>query len=115
MAEKSDRRDAVKTMAAAGGLLLLAGSASADQPEDSNTLAGEWFNRGKLDQPCAIFAQGRVLLVVNEKDKLGTALVTEAGKFVVLRGDGWEEGLVGELADGGKTLAWKGGATWKRI
>jgi hypothetical protein len=114
MTEKPKRRDVLKATAVAGGLLLLGGTASAQAGRESR-LAGEWLNEGKVDQPCAIFAQGRVLLVVNEKDKLGTALVTEAGKFVVLRGDGWEEGLVGELADGGKTLAWKGGATWKRI
>ena len=112
MAEKSDRRDAVKTMAAAGGLLLLAGSASADQPEDSNTLAGEWFNRGKLDQPCAVFQYGRVLILINEKGDLATGQFTEANQFTVLKG--WGKEVVGQVQDRGQVIGWKGGGNWKR-
>jgi hypothetical protein len=58
MPEELDRRDAVKAVAAAGGLLLLGNSASADDPPPPTTLTGEWFNGGKLDQPCAIFNRG---------------------------------------------------------
>ena len=114
MSEKLRRREMVKTAAVAGGLLLLGGAASA-QADRGSRLPGEWFNEGKVEQPCAIFAQGRVLLVVNEKGNLATARVIEAGRFVILKGDGWEEGLVGELADGGRAIAWKGGGAWRRI
>jgi hypothetical protein len=114
MTEKPKRRDVLRATAVAGGVLLLGGAAPA-QAERGSRLAGEWLNEGKVDQPCAIFVQGRVLLVVNEKGDLGTGRVTEAGKFVILKGDGWEEGLVGELAEGGKVIAWKGGATWKKL
>lgn len=112
MAEKRDRRDAVKTMAAAGGLLLLTGSASADQPEDSTSLTGEWFNGGKLDQPCAVFQQGRVLILINEKGDLATGQFTEANQFTVLKGWGGES--VGRVVDRGRVIAWKGGGNWKR-
>jgi hypothetical protein len=114
MGDKLRRRDVMKAAAATGGLLLL-GSAAPAQAERGSKLAGEWLNEGKLDQPCAIFAQGRVLLVVNERGELATGRVTEAGKLVILKGAGWDEGLVGELADDGKTLAWKGGGAWKRL
>jgi hypothetical protein len=93
MTEKTDRRDAVKTVAAAGGLLLLGGLATADEPEAANSLSGEWFNGGKLEQPCAIFQQGRVLLLINERGDIASAQMTEANQFTVLRG--WQGEAIG--------------------
>ena len=52
------------------------------------------------------------MLLVNEEGELATARLTEAKKFVVLKG--WEEGLTGELDDKGKAIAWSNGTTWKR-
>jgi hypothetical protein len=114
MTEKLRRRDLVKTVAAAGGLLVLGCVASAAPPDKTSKLPGEWLYEGKKDQPCAIFQHGRVLLLVNEDGELATARLTEAKKFVVLKGDGWEEGLVGQLDDNGKIIAWTNGTTWKR-
>jgi hypothetical protein len=115
MTEKLRRRDLVKTVAAAGGLLVLGSAASAAEPDKAGKLAGEWFYDGKVDQPCAIFQHGRVLLLVNEAGELATARLTEAKKFVVLKGYGWgEEGLVGKLDEKGKAIAWSNGTAWKR-
>jgi hypothetical protein len=112
--KKLMRRDVLKTVsAAAGGLLLLGGASSAAEPERASKLAGEWLNNGKLDQPCAIFAQGRVLLLVNEKGDFAVGYITEANKFAVVKG-GWGEGVEGEIAKGNNTINWKEGGTWKR-
>jgi hypothetical protein len=111
MGKKLDRRAAAKAVAAAGGLFALGGAASAAQ-KDAPGWAGEWFNGGKLDQPCAIFQHGRVLLLVNERGDLASAHLTEADKVSILQG--WEPGYTGTLGDRGKTIAWKGGAEWKR-
>jgi hypothetical protein len=112
MSEEFDRRNAVKTVAATGGLLLLGGLASADEPPERSTLAGEWFNSGKLDQPCAIFQQGRVLLLINEKGDIATGQFTEANQFTIVRG--WEGGVVGRVGERGRVIAWAGGGTWRR-
>ena len=114
MTEKLLRRDMMKAVAGAGGLLVLGSVARAAEPDKDSKLAGEWLYEGNKDQPCAIFQQGRVLLLVNEDGELATGRVTEAEKFVVLKGDGWEEGLVGELAKDGKAISWANGTTWKR-
>jgi hypothetical protein len=111
------RRDLLKTVSAAGGLLLLGGAASAAasaaEPERANTLDGEWLKDGKLDQPCAIFTQGRVMLLVNENGDLAVGFMTEADKFSVCKGS-WGEGVAGEVVRNGKTIRWKAGGSWKR-
>jgi hypothetical protein len=112
MTEKFKRRDVVKVVAAAGGLLTLGILAGAAEPDKKIKLLGEWLYDGKEDQPCAIFQQGRVLLLVNEEGELATGRITEADKLVALKG--WEEGLVGELAKNGKAINWANGTTWKR-
>ena len=112
MTEKFQRRDVVKAVAAAGGLLALGGLAGAAEPAKKINLSGEWLFDGKEDQPCAIFQQGRVLLLVNEDGELATGRITEPDKLVALKG--WEEGLVGELAKDGKAINWANGTTWKR-
>jgi hypothetical protein len=111
MDQKPKRRDVLAAVAAAGGLLVLGGGAPAAGPEPKGNPAGEWLYDGKEDQPCAIFQQGRVLLLVNEEGEWATGRFTEADKFTV---KGWEEGLVGELVDKGKTINWSNGTTWKR-
>jgi hypothetical protein len=90
------------------------GKQKAPPAKATSKWAGEWLLEGKADQPCAIFQHGRVLLLVNEKGDLATGRVTEATKLVVLKGNGWDDGLVGEFADEGKTISWGNGTTWKR-
>ena len=114
MTEKLKRRDVVKAVAAAGGLLALGGLAGATEPDKTRNLSGGWLYDGKEDQPCAIFQQRRVLLLINENGELATGRITGAEKFNVLKGDGWEEGLVGELARDGKAINWANGTSWKR-
>jgi hypothetical protein len=119
MNQKPKRRDAIKAVAAAGGLLVLGGVASAAEPDPKSKPAGEWLNEGREAEPCAIFQQGRILLLVNEAGQLATARMTEAKKFVTVKGllvngEGWEEGLVGEITDEGKAITWANGSTWKR-
>jgi hypothetical protein len=115
MTEKLRRRDLVKTVAAAGGLLVLGSAVSAAGPDKTSKWPGEWLYDGKEDQPCAIFQHGRILLLVNEEGELATARLTEAKKLVVLKGYGWgEEGLTGELDNKGKAIAWSNGTNWKR-
>jgi hypothetical protein len=113
MATNQERRTLLKTVSAAGGLLLLGGSAAGAEPERASRLAGEWLKDGKLDQPCAIFVQGRVLLLVNERGDLAVGFMTEADKFSVVKG-AWGEGVEGALGDRQRTISWKAGGTWKR-
>lgn len=112
MTEKLDRRGVAKTVAAAGGLLLLSSVASAEEPNENAPLAGEWFNGGKLNQPCAIFQHGRVLLLINEKGDIASGQMTEANQFAVLKG--WDGGVVGRVGERGKVILWKGGGSWRR-
>ncbi len=112
MSDELARRDAVKAVAATGGLFLLSGLASARERDEPGGLSGEWFNGGKLDQPCAILQMGRVLLLINEKGDLATGQMTEANQFTVLKG--WGGSVVGRIVDRGKVIAWKGGGAWKR-
>jgi hypothetical protein len=111
MNERLDRRDAAKAVAAAGGLLVLTGVGSA-HADDAGTLSGEWFNSGELDQPCAIFQQGRVLLLINEKGDMAVAHMAEANRFDVIKG--WGDGVAGRVAERGRVIAWKSGGQWKR-
>jgi len=115
MTAKVKRRDLIASLAAAGGLLALGGTAGATEPDKNDKLAGEWLMEGRNDEPCAVFQQGRVLLLVNERGDFATAMMTEAKKFTV-KSDikGWEEGLSGELVEEGKQITWLNGTVWKR-
>ena len=107
-----------------GGVLLLASlpSASGQTPtkqtdpakapaKEASKWAGEWLFDGKEDQPCAIFQQGRVLLLVNERGEMATGKITGENKIDTRWG---ENDLVGELKDEGKTISWGNDTTWKR-
>jgi hypothetical protein len=89
-------------------------AASAAEPDKTSNLPGEWRREGKEDQPCAIFQHGRILLLVNEEGEFATARLTGANKFVVLKSEHREEGLVGKLDKNGKTISWSNDTTWKR-
>jgi hypothetical protein len=116
MAEELMRRDMVKAVAAAAGGLLVLGGVSRAAPaiEKKSKWPGEWLFEGMEDQPCAIFQQGRLLLVVNEKGQLATGRIIDTNQLILANDDGFEGGLVGEIDDDGKTIAWHNGTTWKR-
>ena len=105
----------------ASGVFLPVATATGQTPakkkeppaKETSKWPGEWLFEGKADQPCAIFQHGRVLLLVNENGDFATGRITEPTKLVVLKGS-WQEGLVGELTDEGKTISWGNGSTWKR-
>jgi hypothetical protein len=50
MTENLWRRDLMKTVATAGGLLVLGSVASAAEPDKTSKLPGEWLYDGKEDQ-----------------------------------------------------------------
>lgn len=105
------RRDAIKLALAAGGLLAIKGVAAEPDAEPGPSFAGSWFY---LEQPCAIFQQGAILLVVNERGALATAKVTGPSTFVILNGFGWDIGLVADVADHGRTINWSNNTVWTR-
>jgi hypothetical protein len=73
---KSIVRNAVKAVAAAGGLLLLAAPAPADESEDASTaLTGEWFNGGKFK-------------ILNGWGGNEVGKVSERGKLIAWKGGG---------------------------
>jgi hypothetical protein len=80
----------------------------------STELAGSWHVARRPDQPCAIFQQGDVLLIVNERGDVATARLDGAGRLTVLRGEGWQSGLTAEMGDAGKSLKWRDGSIWTR-
>jgi hypothetical protein len=116
MAERLKRRDMVKSVAAvAGGLLMFGGVArAAPALEKKSKWPGEWLFEGMEDLPCAIFQQGRLLLMVNEKGQLATGRIIGTNEIILANGEGFEGGLVGEIDDEEKLIAWKNGTTWKR-
>jgi hypothetical protein len=61
-----------------------------------------------------VWKTGKVLLLVNERGDFATAQMTETKKFTVKGVKGWDDGLVGEIANEGKEIAWANGSTWKR-
>jgi hypothetical protein len=77
-------------------------------------LAGQWFRDGRPEEPCAIFQEGSVLLLVNERGSLATGRVLDAETFVVIKGDGWASGLQAAAIDAGHTLVWGNGTFWRR-
>jgi hypothetical protein len=109
------RRDVVKALAGAGGLVALGSVATAAQANRNDKPAGGWLDGGRKDEPCANFQQGSVLLLVNKNGDLATAMMTEAKKFTVKANiKGWDEGLIGELVEEGKQIKWSNGSVWKR-
>src|SRR5262249_2182079 len=111
MIKNMKRREVIKVAAiAAGGLLAMKATAA---PKNTNTslFAGEWFYQG---QPCAIFQQGGILLVVNEGGALATPHITGPPEFVSWGGAGWDSGLVAEVVNSGAQINWSNGTVWTR-
>jgi hypothetical protein len=66
------------------------------------------------NNPCAIFQQGTLLLLVNEVGSIGVGLWSIKNTFVIIGGAGWDLGLVAQVADQGKTITWSNETTWTR-
>jgi hypothetical protein len=81
--------------------------ALAGNPEEPR-LTGIWL--GNQNRPCGILKQGSFLLLVNEGGGAAIGKLTDANHLIV---HSWGD-LVGELPKGGRTIAWKNGAIWKR-
>ena len=109
--KKLERREAMKALTVAGGLLTLGAVVAEASQGGRNEFAGNWLFE---NQSCAIFQQGPILLLVNERGSLATARVTEPGALVVLRGD-WDIGLTGVLANRGRQIRWSNGSAWTRV
>jgi hypothetical protein len=112
MLKNLKRRDAIKAAIAGGGLLALHNANADTGALKVPALAGDWQYQG---QPCAIFQQGPIMLVVDGKGSLGTARMTSENKFVILNGTGWHLGLEGTLAGDGKNINWSDDTTWTRV
>ena len=97
------------------GVVEVASSAPCEPSESTHylgkTLAGSWVYQC---QPCAIFAEDPVLLLVNEWGELATGRVLDSNTIVILHGTGWQAGLVGTVIHRGRTINWSNGTTWTR-
>jgi len=111
MNKNMKRREAIKAAGiAAGGFLAWKGTASDFNRSDVRSFAGSWLYQG---QPCAIFQQGVILLVVNEVGSLATAKVTGPSEFTIWGGIGWDSGLVAEVVNHGRTINWSNDTVWQ--
>ena len=81
---------------------------------DAASVTGEWLMAGDSKQPCAVFRQGDVLLVVNERGDQATGRMTGEKTLTIIKGDHWEPGVTAELHDEGRSLVWSDGSVWKR-
>ena len=111
MSNNLKRRDAIKTMAAFGGLLMVPGAAFAQITTRNGRLAGGWLYQGL---PCAIHQQGSLLLLINEAGSIGSGVWTGANTFTVLGGSGWDAGLTAQVTDNGNTINWSNNTVWSQ-
>jgi hypothetical protein len=81
--------------------------------EPIQNVSGEWLQNGDPSRPCAIFQVGRMMLVMNEKGSLATAVAVGPSTLQILQGSGWQPGLAADLQDD-HTLVWRGGGFWQR-
>ncbi|MCD6050068.1 MAG: hypothetical protein K0Q55_1471 [Verrucomicrobia bacterium] len=107
-----NRRTALKTVALAAGAFLSTEALALETKTSKlrpRTIPGSWkFS----DQPCAIFQQGPVLLLVNETGTLATGQFISSDTFKIIKGEGWGIGMTGQLIENGKRIKWSDGAHW---
>jgi hypothetical protein len=115
MSKPLERREAIKKAVVASGLLMLTGAASgaskAKSEKGEPVIEGEWLFGTK---PCAIFQQGRMLLLVNERGDLGTGRINGTKTISVFGGSTWQPGLLGQILDNGRSISWQNDNTWTR-
>lgn len=111
MTKNLKRRDAIKTIAAIGGLLMVPGSSFAQFAGRGNRLASGWLYQ---DLPCVIRQQGSMLLLINEIGSVGSGVWTGPNTFTVLGGSGWDAGLTTQVTDHGNTINWSNNTVWTK-
>ena len=76
---------------------------------------GQWFSGGNPGLPCAIIQKDLILLIINEKGEMATGRFLSYQQFTTLASpSGWPAGLIGDLSDNLRTIAWRNGTTWAR-
>lgn len=80
-------------------------------PRRPQNLEGGWLYQG---QPCAIFQQGDLFILVNETGAIGNGIWTASNSLTIIGGSGWDLGLVAQAADKNNTLNWSNGTVWMR-
>ena len=104
------RRDAIKAVAAIGGLLALRDISPGQIAVAQNgRLAGGWLYQGL---PCTIHQQGSMLLLINEIGSVGSGVWTGSNTFTVLGGSGWDAGLTATISNRGRTISWSNATVW---
>ncbi len=111
MTKNLKRRDALKTLAGIGGLLMVPGAAFAQIATRNSRLATGWLYQG---QPCVIHQQGSMLLLINEIGSVGSGVWTGPNTFTVLSGSGWDAGLTAQVTDHGNTINWSNSTVWNK-
>jgi len=109
MIEAIKRRDALKTLAAASGLLMLGCASNAAVPAQFEELPGAWFS---WNLPCAILQQGSILILVDQTGAIGTAVWTDSNTFVMLQGNSLAAGVTGTVAKNRRTINWSNDTIW---
>ena len=109
MLKNIKRRDALKAVAAFGGIFMLEGVSTAQITTGRRRLASGWLYQGL---PCAIHTQGSILLLINEIGSVGSAVWTGSSTFTVLGGSGWDAGLTAQITNRGSTINWSNGTVW---
>lgn len=82
----------------------------------NQNLDGLWYFEGDRNTPCAIFQQGPILLLVNERGDVATGkAVADANVVVMNSPDGhWLVGLKATVLENGQALSWANGIVWKK-
>lgn len=115
MKKNVTRRNVIRTAVLAGGVLVadsLASAATKAKPMENIGIEGEWLAEdGRL---CAVFKQGRVLLVVNPLGSIGVAHLSKPTDMLVIGGIGWDAGLIGKISRDGKRIDWSKSTIWQR-
>jgi len=80
----------------------------------NENLQGVWYYEGDNSTPCAIFQQGNLLVLINERGDMATGKTVADANVVVIscREGGWQVGLKATI--NGDALSWANGTVWKR-
>lgn len=87
-------------------------------PKANENLQGVWYYEGDNGTPCAIFQQGPLLLLINERGDMATGKAVSDANVVVIsaREGGWQLGLKAAISETDKEtqLTWSNATVWRR-